>query len=123
MSAIWALLSPSLPHPDPRRRSKARRAALRLVDGVSWPGDDATPAQVAGLALLRLLWLQREAHRCSPRQTEASALLARASIETCITGLYWLHGEDDIARARSQNANSFRRLMSRSPTVPRSAPS
>ncbi len=63
------------------------------------------------LALLRLLWLQREAHRCSRRQAELAALIARASIETVITGLYWLHGEDHIERARSQNAKAFRRLM------------
>jgi hypothetical protein len=112
MGDTWALLAPFLPYADPRRRRQARRAARRLTDRASWPGDDATPAQVAGLALLRLLWLQREAHRCSRRQAEASALVARASIETCITGLYWLHCEDHIGRARSQNARSFRRLMS-----------
>lgn len=108
----WALLAPFLPYPDPRRRRQARKTARRLIDRAPWPGDAATPAQVAGLALLRLLWLQREAHRCSRRQVEASALLARASIETCITGLYWLHCEEDIGRARSQNARSFRRMMS-----------
>jgi hypothetical protein len=108
----WALLAPFLPYADPRRRRQARKLARRLVDPMPWPGDDATPAQVAGLALLRLLWLQREAHRCSRRQVEASALVARASIETCITGLYWLHCPEDIGRARSQNAKSFRRMMS-----------
>lgn len=110
-SASWGLVAPFLPYPDPRGRRRVRKAARRLIDRAPWPGDDATPAQVAMLALLRLLWLQREAHRCSRPQADSAALLARASIETCITGLYWLHGEDGIGRARSQNARSFRRLM------------
>lgn len=63
------------------------------------------------MALLRLLYLQREAHRCTRQQREAVTLLARGAVETAITGLYWLYGEQDIEPARSDNAKSFRRLM------------
>jgi len=101
-----------LPYPDPRRRRVARRAARELISRAPWPGDDATPIEIAQLALLRLLWLQREAHRCRRRQAELLAFLARAAVETCITGLYWIYGEDHIDRARGDNAKSFRRLMS-----------
>lgn len=63
--------------------------------------------------LLRLLWLQRETHRAArARSPDAAALLARASIETCIAGLYWLYGEDKVDRMRGQNAKSFQRLLS-----------
>lgn len=60
---------------------------------------------------MRLLYLQREAHRCTGQQREAVTLLARAAVETAITGLYWLYGEQGIEPARSDNAKSFRRLM------------
>ncbi|HEY1688791.1 MAG TPA: hypothetical protein VGF95_07980 [Solirubrobacteraceae bacterium] len=67
---------------------------------------------IAELALLRLLWLQRETHRAARwRQSEAVALLARASAEACLIGLYWLHGEDEAVRMRGHNAKSFRCLF------------
>lgn len=100
-----------MPYPDRRRRRAARRAAGDLIDCSPWPGDKATPIEIAQLALLRLLYLQREAHRCTGQQREAITLLARAAVETAITGLYWLYGEQDIEPARSENAKSFRRLM------------
>lgn len=105
------LVAGALPYPDPRRRRAARRAAGELINSVPWPGDDATPIEIAQLALLRLLHLQREAHRCTLEQREAVGLLARAAVETAITGLYWLYGEQDIEPARSENAKAFRRLM------------
>lgn len=100
-----------MPYPDRRRRRAARRAAGELIACSPWPGDDATPIEIAQLALLRLLYLQREAHRCTRQQREAVTLLARAAVETAITGLYWLYGEQDVEPARSENAKSFRRLM------------
>lgn len=105
------LLAPVLPYPDPHRRRRARRLARQLIDCEPWPGNDATPAQIAMLALLRLLWLQREMHRASRHKADLLGFIARAAVETCITGLYWLHGDTHIGRARSQNAKSFRRLM------------
>ena len=35
----------------------ARHQARALIDCKKWPGDDATGAEAAQLALLRLLWL------------------------------------------------------------------
>jgi hypothetical protein len=68
---------------------------------------------IAQLALLRLLWLQRETRRAALlREAEAAALLARASVETCIAGLYWLYSEDRVTRMRGHNAKSFQRLLS-----------
>jgi hypothetical protein len=110
-SGVVSLLAGSLPYPDPRRRRAARRAAEKLIDCEPWPGDDATPLEISQLALLQLLHLQCEAHRCTRRQREAVALLVRAAVETAITGLYWLYGEQDIKPASSENAKSFRRLM------------
>jgi len=110
-SGLAILLFSAVPYPDRRRRRAARRAAGDLIDCSPWPGDDATPIEIAQLALLRLLYLQREAHRCTDQQREAITLLARAAVETAITGLYWLYGEQDIEPARSDNAKSFRRLM------------
>jgi hypothetical protein len=89
-----------------------RRAARALITTEPWPEDDATPHDITQLALLRLLWLQRLTHRAARwRQTEAVALLARASAETCLVGLYWLYGEDEPARMRGHNAKTFRRLF------------
>ena len=110
-TGLAILLSSALPYPDPRRRRAARRAAGELIECRPWPGNNATPIEIAQLTLLRLLHLQREAHRCNRQQREAATLLARAAVETAITGLYWLYGEQDIEPARSENARSFRRLM------------
>jgi hypothetical protein len=111
-SIAWLLLRSSLPYPDPLRRRRIRKAARSLITRTQWPGDNATPEDVADLALLRLLWLQRQARRASRvRQIEATALLARACIETCIAGLFWLYADDPIARMHGNNARSFRRMM------------
>ncbi len=109
--ARLVLLS-SLPYPDPLRRRRIRQAARSLITCTRWPGDDATPEDVAELALLRLLWLQRQVRMTSRmRQMEATALLTRACIEVCIAGLYWLYADDPIARMHGNNAKSFRRMM------------
>lgn len=100
-----------LPYFDPRRRRAVRKSAHELIGRRPWPGEDATPEEIAELALLRLLHLQKEAHRCRRHQGEAAALIARAAIETSITGLYWIHGATDTDGARSENAQAFRRLM------------
>jgi hypothetical protein len=101
-----------LPYPDPRRRRRLRRNARALVSWTKWPGDDATPIQVAELTLIRLLWLQRQVHRAAHlRQKDATALLARAAIETCITGMWCLYGVDTVPRLRSQNAHALKAMM------------
>jgi hypothetical protein len=112
-STVRFLLLALLPYPDPLRRRRIRTAARALIRGSVWPGDSAQPLDIVELMLLRLLWLQCETHRAArARSPDAAALLARASIETCIAGLYWLYGEDKVDRMRGQNAKSFQRLLS-----------
>ena len=107
------LLRSVLPYPDPLRRRRIRHAARGLITCTRWPGDDATPEDIAQLALLRLLWLQSQTRKAGRwRQAEATALLARACIETCLAGLYLLYGEGGTERMGANNAKSFRRLMS-----------
>ena len=101
-----------LPYHDPRRRWLVRKAARGLVDVVPSSEIDPSPIEIAQLALLRLLWLQRLSHGPFPRPIDVDGLIARASVETVITGLYWLHADDEeAARARGDTARAFRRLM------------
>lgn len=91
---------------------RARKAARGLIRCSPWPGDGATPPDIAQLALLRLLWLQRETHRAARRrQFEATALLARAALETGIAGLYWLYAEDAVVRLGGGNAKALQRML------------
>jgi len=97
-----------LPYPDPLRRRRLRRHAHALVSWTSWPGDTATPVEVAELALVRLLWLQRETHRAArSKQKEAAALLTRTATETCIAGMWAVYGGDTTARLRNQYAKAL----------------
>jgi len=78
-----------LPVPDLLGRLRMRKSARALVTLRTWPDMAATSEQAAQLAMLRLLWLQRQAHRAvASRQREAAAMLARASLETLFLGLY-----------------------------------
>jgi hypothetical protein len=82
-----------LPYPDLPRRIRLRRRASALATSSPLPRDEdqVTGEDFARLALLRLLFLQRETRRAvRMRQREASALLARTGIETCILGLWCL---------------------------------
>jgi hypothetical protein len=89
-----------------------RRSARALVTCSPWPGEQASPAEIAQLALLRLLRLQREAHRAaSVGATESLFLLARASVETFIAGLYWLESEDAGERLTEANARALKRVL------------
>ena len=100
-----------MPYPDPIHRRRLRRDAKALVSWTKWPGYDATTLDVAELALVRLLWLQREVHRAArSKQKEATALLARSAIETCTTGMWCVYGEDTVARLRRQNAGALKRM-------------
>ena len=107
------LLRCFVPYPDPLRRGRIRRAARSLIISPRWPGDEAaTPEDIAQLALLRLLWLQEQTRTAGRlRQTDATALLTRACIETCIAGLYWLYADDPVTRMHGNNAKSLRRMM------------
>ena len=101
-----------LPYPDPLRRRRMRKAAKALITFSTWPGDEAESAHVAQLVLLRLLRLQREAHRSAAvRNFEATVLLTRAATETCIAGMYWLGCDDATTRLGGANAKSVARMM------------
>jgi hypothetical protein len=94
----WQLLRGVLPYPDLLRRWRVNRGAHKLITCRHWPGDDAAGVEAAQLALLRLLWLQRLTRNAvGMRRAEDAALLARASIETCIVGLYCVQSGDPIA--------------------------
>ncbi len=82
-----------LPYPDLPRRVRVRRRARSLATSNPLPRDEeqVTGEDLARLALMRLLFLQRETRRAvRTRQREAAALLARTGIETCILGLWCL---------------------------------
>jgi hypothetical protein len=98
------VLRGALPYPDLMRRGRVRRRARALATGAPWPLDEAnvTGLDYARLAVLRLLWLQRETRRAvRNRQREAAALLARTSMETCILGLWCLHNPDAASKLRT----------------------
>ena len=89
---IWRLICLNVASFDPLRRRRVRAAAKRLVPTKAWATADATADEIARLALLRALFLQRETRRAARHvEGEASAMLARASIETAITGLFCIY--------------------------------
>jgi hypothetical protein len=93
-----------LPYPDLPRRIRVRRSAHTLATGSPLPRDEeqVTSEHFARLALLRLLFLQRETRRAvQTRQREAAALLARTGIETCILGLWCLYVPGAAAKLRA----------------------
>ncbi|MHB8448887.1 MAG: hypothetical protein ACYDAQ_00205 [Mycobacteriales bacterium] len=115
IKAVWAValgpaLKATLPYPDLRRRRQIRKEARRLVTCEPWPGNDATPVQLAQLALIRALWLQRETRRAA-RHGEAAALLARSALEACYVGLYCLYSDDPLTAMRGGNARAMRRML------------
>jgi hypothetical protein len=67
-----------LPVPDLIDRCRVRRKAGSLIAGRRWPGMAATGRDAAELAVLRLLWLQRQTRRAvRSRQAEAARMVAR----------------------------------------------
>ena len=105
---MQALLRPYLPVYDPIRRHRVHRAARILINLKAWPGLEATSHDAAQLALLRLIDLEKQTRRSSRlHQHESAVLLARTSIDTCITGMFCLFVPDAIKRMRADNARSF----------------
>jgi hypothetical protein len=97
-----------LPSPDLVSRYRMRRAARRLVTLPAWPGMTASSAEAAQLAMLRLLWLQRETHRAvRGRHREAATMLARASVEALLLGMYCLRVPDAIVKLYSDNLKAL----------------
>lgn len=89
---IWRLICFNVAAFDPFRRRRVRAAAKRLIPAKAWATDDATAEEIARVALLRVLFLQQETRRAARHgQREAAAMLARASIETTISGLFCIH--------------------------------
>jgi hypothetical protein len=101
-----------LPWPDLIRRHRVRSAARKLVTCSPWPGLDATGTDAAQLAILRVLWLQRQTRRAvRGRHREASVMLARSSIEACILGLYCLHEDGAVAHLQAANIKALRDVV------------
>lgn len=99
--------------PDPLHRRRVRAEARRLVDCEPWPSDTATTgSDVAKLALLRLLHLQDQARRAAVAGAdEAVVLLARASVEACLLGLYSLHETDVVAQLNAGYLKATRAML------------
>jgi hypothetical protein len=68
----------------------------------------ASSAEAAQLAMLRLLWLQRETHRAvRGRHREAAIMLARSAVEVLLLGLYCLRVPEAIARLHAGNLKAL----------------
>jgi hypothetical protein len=103
---VWIL--GLLPCPDLVSRYRMRRSAGKLVTLRTWPGMDATSPQVAQLAMLRLLWLQRQTRRAARgRHREAAIMLARACVETLLLGLYCLREPKAVAQLHAANIKAM----------------
>ena len=64
----------------------------------------ASGLDAAQFAILRLLFLQRQARRAvRTRQAEAAVVLARSCIEALIIGLYCLHESDAVGQLQGEN--------------------
>ena len=102
-----------LPTFDPVRRSRVRRAARSLVDCDPWPEDDVTVGgDVAKLALVNLLYLQRETRRAaSSGGGEAAVRLARSSIETCLLGMYALTEPSVVGQLKGGQLKNMRAML------------
>ncbi len=111
-SLAWMIARTLLPCPDLIRRHRVRSAARKLVECSPWPGLDATGTDAAQLAILRVLWLQRQTRRAvRGRHREASVMLARSSVETCILGLYCLHEDGAVAHLQAANIKAMRDVV------------
>jgi len=103
---VWIL--GLLPCPDLISRYRMRRTASKLVTVRTWPGMHATGAQASQLAMLRLLWLQRQTRRAvRGRHREAAIMLSRACVETLLLGLYCLRDPEAVARLHAANVKAL----------------
>jgi hypothetical protein len=107
------LLLSALPVPDLASRHKVRRTAARLArQSAPWPGKNATGTDAARLALLKLLFLQKETRRAvRSRQDEAATMLARTAIETLITGLYCIYEPEAVAQLEGEQVRMLPLLL------------
>ena len=111
-SIVRTLIRGLLPYPDPFRRRNVRASARDLVECQPWPGNNASRDQVVQLVVLRAMWLQQETRRAARwRQREATGLLARASVENSLVGLYCLQAQDPVDELRGSNSKGTRRMF------------
>ena len=97
-----------MPCPDWVSRYRTRRAARRLVTLRTWQEMEATSAEAAQLAMLRLLWLQRQTRRAvRGRHREAAAMLARASVEMLFLGMYCLRVPEAVSQLNAGNLKAL----------------
>ena len=107
-----AILAGVLPCPDIPSRYRMRSRARKLARCGPWPEESSTSLDVAKLAVLRLLWLQRQTRRAvRGRHREAAVLLARSSVETCILGFYCLHEPGAPAQLEAANLKALRDML------------
>jgi len=109
---VMAVVPALLPVPDLPARMRVRRTARRLAAADPWPGAEAKNSDAARLALLRLLWLQHQVRRAvRNRQREAATVLARASIETLIVGLWCLHNDRAVRELDAASIKALRDML------------
>jgi hypothetical protein len=97
-----------LPCPDLVTRYRMRRKAHGLVTLRTWPDMAASSAETAQLAMMRLLWLQRQTRRAvRGRHKDAAAMLARASVETLFLGLYCLRVPGAVGQLHAGNMKAL----------------
>jgi hypothetical protein len=89
---IWRMIRLNIASFDPLRRRRVRVAAKRLIPAKAWATENATADEIARVALLRVMFLQRETRRAARHaEGEAAAMLARASMEAAISGLFCIN--------------------------------
>jgi hypothetical protein len=110
---VRMLVLSALPVPDLASRHRVRRTADRLAwQSDPWPGKEAIGTDVARLALLRLLYLQKTTRKAvRGRQDEAATMLARVAIETLITGLYCIHEPEAVAKLEGEQVRMIPLLL------------
>jgi len=97
---------------DPLRRWRIRCTAHKLVSDKAWAGDEATAQEIARLALLRVLWLQKQVRRAARNQEdEAAAMLARAAIEGTLSGLYCVYVPGATQAFAGETARRAKKLI------------
>lgn len=97
-----------LPCPDLPARPRMRREAVSLIGLQTWSGMNASSEDVAQLAMLRLLDLQKQVHRLVLlRQREASVMMARSGVETLLLGLYRMRVPGAAARLHAGNVKAL----------------
>jgi hypothetical protein len=110
--SLWRFVCLNVVALDPLRRRRVRTAAKHLVPTKAWATKDATADEIARLALLRVLFLQRETRRVARHGgAEASAMLARAAIETAISGLFCVYVPGAEGLFEGETSKRTKRLL------------